>query len=85
MGFSFSKYWVTFCARWVLVNRRAALLAAAFLAAAFSALTCALALEVLVLFLAAVLGLGSSALATTGLGVPNFNRTGLSPQISSKW
>ena len=35
-------------------------------------------------FLAVFFGAGSSALAKTGLGAPNFKRTGLSPQISSK-
>ena len=84
LGFSFSKYWVTFCARWVLVKRLAALLAAVFLAATFLAITSGAA-AVLLLFLGAALARGSSALATTGLGAPNFKRTGLSPQISSKW
>ena len=69
----------------MLVNRLAALLAAVFLAAIFLASTSGAARDVLVLFLGAALGLGSSALASVGLGAPNFKRTGFSPQISSKW
>ena len=56
-----------------------------FLSAAAGDLLAPVLLLVLLDALAAFfLGLGSSALAKTGLGAPNFKRTGLSPQISSK-
>ena len=39
----------------------------------------------LVFVLAAVFFSATAATGATGLGAPNFRRTGLSPQISSKW
>ena len=41
--------------------------------------------ELLVFVLTAVFFSATGAKGAMGLGAPNFSRTGLSPQISSKW
>ncbi len=44
-----------------------------------------LGVALLVFVLTAVFFSAAAATGATGLGAPNFRRTGLSPQISSKW